>query len=75
MKTPYRESQDIYSIAFYARFNGAANPGMAIWVVKFFKGWTQNGIIVYCQKMYYAELSKIWQKLDFQSKLFMSKMI
>jgi len=26
MKTPYRESQDIYSIAFYARFNGAANP-------------------------------------------------
>ena len=26
MKTPYRAAQDIYSIAFYARFNGAANP-------------------------------------------------
>ena len=23
---PYRATQDIYSVAFYARFNGAANP-------------------------------------------------
>jgi len=26
MKMPYRATQDIYSVAFYARFNGAANP-------------------------------------------------
>ena len=26
MKMPYRAAQDIYSVAFYARFAGAANP-------------------------------------------------
>ena len=26
IKNPYRAVHDIYSIAFYARFNGAANP-------------------------------------------------
>lgn len=26
MKMPYRQAQDIYSVAFYTRFNGAANP-------------------------------------------------
>ena len=26
MKTPFRQTEDVYSIAFYAKFNGAANP-------------------------------------------------
>ena len=50
MKTPYRESQGIYSIAFYARFNGAANPGMAIWVVKFSSEGYKKEIIVYLKE-------------------------